>query len=151
MHRFETRPAASVERSSRDKAGKPFLVPKHWKLELSVMDILGDGAALSTREVMERFPDNARPPYFTVRSTLERLQSKKVIRHVRTVAGAQIFQAAVNAGTLRDLLLDEFAELFTDDIGAAFARLIHTGRLTRDDLIELQALATAELARPIEG
>ena len=115
------------------------------------MDILCEGGALSTREVMERFAEDNRPPYFTVRSTLDRLQSKKVIRHVRTVAGSQVFQASVSAGTLRDLLIDEFAELFTDDIRSAFSRLIHTGRLTRDDLIEVEALVATELSAPPEG
>lgn len=146
--RSPTEPPSDPVRQER--GGRPFLIPKHWKLELWVLEALCSGGAMSTREVMEHFPEDSRPAYFTIRSTLDRLQSKKLIRHVRTVAGSQVFQAVVNVGAMRDLLLDEFAELFTDDIRSALSRLIHTGRLTREDLAEIGRMADEELAARLD-
>jgi predicted transcriptional regulator len=125
-----------------DKIAKALVIPKHRKLELRVMETVWLHGPMSTREVMESFPEEVRPAYFTVRSIMDQLQSKNAIRLVRTVRGSQIFEAVINPNTVRDLLIDDFAELFASDMGLVFARLIHTGRLTLNDL--QQALVGTE-------
>jgi predicted transcriptional regulator len=142
-------PSVDVHAARRERPRKPMLIPKHLKLDLRVMELLCAKGMMSTREAMESFPESSRPAYFSVRSTIARLQSIKAVRHVKTVAGAQIFEATVSVQTLRNALVDEFADLFIGDVSAAVARLVYTGRLSRDDLEQVQVLVAHARASPV--
>lgn len=122
-----------------DAVVRPSILPRHRKLELRVLEIVWRQGPMSTREVMESLTDNPRPAYFTVRSTMDQLRSRRAIRLARTVRGSQIFEAVAHPDILRDRLIDDFSEFFADDMQSVFARLIQTGRLNLDDLQEAAA------------
>ena len=112
------------------------------------MEVLWTRGASSAREVQESFPGNNRPSYDSVRSIVDQLQSKKMIRRVRQVGKSQIFEATASRDTLRDSLIDDFGDLVADDMGSVFARLVQTGRLTLDDLRTARKIVTAEALAP---
>ncbi len=122
------------------------VIPKQRKLELRVLEALWVGGAMSMREVQESIPEDCRPSYETVRSIVYRLQSKKAIKRVRKVSTSQIFEAVVTRDTVHDVLIDDFADMFAGDLRQVFARLVHTGRLTLNDLNDAEKLAAQGMA-----
>ena len=70
--------------------------PKLTKLELQVMEALWEKGACSVREIQETFPEAARPAYTTVQTTVYRLERKKVLRCVKRISNANIFEAAIS-------------------------------------------------------
>jgi BlaI family penicillinase repressor len=51
--------------------------PKFTKLELQIMQALWDRGAVSIREIQEAFPEQGRPAYTTVQTTVYRLEGKR--------------------------------------------------------------------------
>ena len=71
-------------------------LPKLSKLELQIMEALWTRGACSVREIQETFPAKKRPAYTTVQTMVYRLEAKKVLRRVKKIATANIFEAAVS-------------------------------------------------------
>jgi len=55
--------------------------PKLTKLELQIMEALWTRGACSIREIHETFPENKRPAYTTVQTTVYRMEGKKALHH----------------------------------------------------------------------
>jgi BlaI family transcriptional regulator, penicillinase repressor len=108
------------------------------KLELRIMEVIWKLGACSVREVQEAFPEEQRPAYTTVQTTVYRLEAKKVVRRAKKISNAHIFEATVSRAAARGKLIDDFLNLFGGGPGLLMAHLIEAGKLTKKDIEEAE-------------
>lgn len=111
---------------------------KFTKLELQIMQALWDRGAVSIREVQETFPEQDRPSYTTVQTTVYRLEAKKAVRRVKKIGNAHIFEAVVSRSAAQRRLIDDLLGLFGGRTQPIMAHLVESGRLTLEDVKEAQ-------------
>jgi predicted transcriptional regulator len=112
--------------------------PKLSKLELRIMEALWTYGASSVREVLEHFPEKGRPAYTTVQTMIYRMEAKKVLRRVKKISNAHIFEATVSRNTAQRRLIDELLGFFGGRMQPVMAHLVETGKLTLDDVQEAE-------------
>lgn len=107
------------------------------RLELQILEALWNSGKASIREIVEAFPD-PRPAYTTIQTTVYRLEGKKALRRVRKIGNADIFEPLVARDTARHKLLDEILSFFGGRAQPMMAQLAEAGKLTMDDVRELE-------------
>jgi len=115
--------------------------PKLARLELQILEVLWALGKASIREIQEQFPE-PRPAYTTIQTTVYRLESKGAVRRVRKISNAHIFEPLVARDVARHRLLDEILSLFGGRAQPMMAQLAEAGKLTRDDVRELERTIT---------
>jgi len=110
--------------------------PKFTKLELQIMQALWDLGAVSIREIQEAFPEQRRPAYTTVQTTVYRLEGKKAVRRVKKISNAHIFEAVVSRNAAQSRLIDDLLGLFGGRSQPIMAHLVESGKLTLEDVKE---------------
>jgi predicted transcriptional regulator len=113
--------------------------PKLTKLELQILEALWAHGKASIREIQESFPE-PRPAYTTIQTTVYRLEGKKAVRRVRKISNAHIFEPIVARDVTRHRLLDEILSFFGGRAQPMMAQLVEAGKLTRQDIRELEAI-----------
>ena len=111
--------------------------PKLSKLELQILEALWAHGKASIREIQEAFPE-PRPAYTTIQTTVYRLEGKKALRRVRRISNADIFEPLVARDVTRHKLLDEILSFFGGKAQPMMAQLAEAGKLTLDDVRELE-------------
>jgi predicted transcriptional regulator len=122
------------------------ILPKLTKLELQIMETLWTQGAASIREIQEAFPERDRPAYTTVQTTMYRMEQKKVLRRVKKISNAHIFEATISRRAAQGRLIDELLSLFGGRIQPVMAHLVETGKLTMDDVRDAEK-AMRQLAK----
>ena len=113
--------------------------PKLSKLELQIMETLWNRGPCSIREMQEAFPESKRPAYTTVQTTVYRLlEGKKAVKIVRRISNANIFDAAISRDDAGHRLMDDVLSLFGGRTQPVMAHLIESGKLTLEDVREVQ-------------
>jgi predicted transcriptional regulator len=112
--------------------------PKLSPLEFQIMKIFWDRGAVSIREVQEAFPENDRPAYTTVQTTIYRLEAKNAVRRVRKISNAHIFEALISRTAEQNRLIGELLALFGGRAKLVMAHLVESGTLTLDDVKEAE-------------
>src|SRR5262245_2869877 len=115
--------------------------PKLARLELQILEVLWALGKASIREIQEKFPE-PRPAYTTIQTTVYRLESKGAVRRVRKISSVPIFDAIVARDVARHRLLDDILSLFGGRAQPMMAQLAEAGKLTRDDVRELEQTIT---------
>src|SRR5215469_15613783 len=113
-------------------------LPKLTRLEFQIMEALWTRGPCSVREIHDAFPARKRPAYTTVQTMVYRLEVKKVLRRVKKIATANIFEATVSRHAAQRRLVDELLGLFGGRSQPVMAHLIESGRLTLDDVREAE-------------
>src|SRR3989442_15638754 len=108
------------------------------KLELQIMETFWTRGACSVREIQETFPEPGRPAYTTVQTTVYRLERKKVLRCVKRISNANIFEAVISRDDAQRRLLDELLALFGGRARLIMSHLVESGELTLDDVHEAE-------------
>ena len=111
--------------------------PKLTRLELQILEALWAHGKASIREIQESFPE-PRPAYTTVQTTVYRLEGKKAVHRVRKIGNAHIFEPTVSRDLARHRLLDEILSFFGGRAQPMMAELAEAGKLTLDDVRELE-------------
>jgi BlaI family penicillinase repressor len=112
--------------------------PKLAKLELQVLEALWQKGACSVREIQETFPESKRPAYTTVQTTVYRLERKKVLRCVKRISNANIFEAVISRKDAHRRLIDELLALLGGRGKLLMAHLVESGEITLDDVREAE-------------
>jgi len=112
--------------------------PKLTKLELQVLEAFWQKGACSVREVQETFPEQGRPAYTTVQTVVYRLERKKVVRCIKRISNANIFEAAISRNDAQRRLVDELLALFNGRAKLVMAHLVESGELTLEDVKEAE-------------
>jgi len=125
--------------------------PKLARLELQILEALWALGKASIREIQEKFPE-PRPAYTTIQTTVYRLESKGAVRRVRKISNAHIFEPLVARDVARHRLLDDILSLFGGRAQPMMAQLAEAGKLTLDDVRELEkTIKTIERQQKAEG
>ncbi|HEY1949833.1 MAG TPA: BlaI/MecI/CopY family transcriptional regulator [Bryobacteraceae bacterium] len=111
--------------------------PKLTRLELQILEALWAHGKASIREIQETFPE-PRPAYTTIQTTVYRLEGKKAVRRVRKISNADIFEPILSRNLTRHKLLDEILSFFGGRAQPMMAQLAEAGKLTLDDVRELE-------------
>ena len=111
--------------------------PKLSKFELQILEALWSCGKASIREINEFFPE-PRPAYTTIQTTVYRLEGKKMVRRVRKISNAHIFEPLIARDVTRHRLLDEILGFFGGKAQPMMAQLAEAGKLTLDDVRELE-------------
>ena len=121
-------------------------LPKLTKLELQIMEALWSHGASSIREIQEAFPQRGRPAYTTVQTTVYRMERKKVLRRVKKISNAHIFEAIVSRQAAQGRIIDELLSFFGGRTQPVMAHLIESRKLTLEEVREAEK-ALRRLAR----
>jgi len=114
--------------------------PKLTKLELQIMDALWTRRQASIRDIQEAFPEQHRPAYTTIQTTVYRLEAKEAVRRVKKVGNFHIFEAAVSRSAAQRKLIDDLLAMFGGHTQPVMAHLIESGKLTLDDVKEAEKI-----------
>ena len=115
-------------------------MPKLSRLELQVMEALWNGGASAIREIQERFPEEGRPAYTTVQTTVYRLEAKGAVKRTRKIGNAHLFEAVVSRQAAQRRLIDELLSLFGGRMQPVMTHLVQTGKLSLEDVQEAERL-----------
>ena len=121
-------------------------LPRLTKLELQIMEALWSRGASAIREIQEAFPERRRPAYTTVQTTVYRMEHKKVLRRIKKIGNAHIFEALVSRHAAQRRLIDELLSLFGGQTQPVMAHLIESGKLTLEEVRQAEK-ALRKLAR----
>lgn len=114
--------------------------PKLAKLEFRILEILRAQGKASMRQIQQAFPE-PRPAYTTITNTVYRMETKKAVRRVEKIGNTDIFEPLIAEDAARDSLIDEILSFFGGRPQPMMAQLIESGKLTLDDIRELEKAA----------
>jgi predicted transcriptional regulator len=112
--------------------------PKLTKLEMKIMQTVWSRGQASIREIQEAFPEEDRPAYTTIQTTVYRLEGKEALRRVKKVGNFHIFEAAISREAAQRRLIDDLLTLFDGRTQPVMARLIESGKLTLAEVKEAE-------------
>jgi len=104
------------------------------------MDALWDLGSASIREIHEKLPERKRPAYTTVQTIIRRLEEKGAVRQTRQIGNAHIFEPLVTREAAHRRLIDELLDLFGGSARPLMAHLAEAGKLSLEDLRELESI-----------
>ena len=104
------------------------------RIELRIMEVLWTRGACSVREIHEALPEKARLAFSTVGTMVYRLEKKRVLRCVKRISNANIFEAVISRDEAHTRLIDDLLALFDGHAKPVMARLVQSGKLTLDDI-----------------
>ena len=121
----------------------PGKVPKLTTYELQLMETLWELGLASVRELQEALPTNRRPAYTTVQTMVYRLEEKGALKRVKKIGNAHIFEPVITRQGTHRRLVEELLELFGGSAQPLMAHLVESGKLTLEDVRELEATLNA--------
>jgi predicted transcriptional regulator len=124
-------------------------LPKLSRLDLQILDVLWARGDASVREIQEGFPE-PRPAYTTVQTTVYRLEAKGALRRTRKIGNAHIFEPLVPRDIARHRLLDTILSFFGGRPQPMMQQLVEAGKLTLDDVRDLEKAIRKRKAQETE-
>jgi BlaI family transcriptional regulator, penicillinase repressor len=118
------------------------------KFELEIMRVLWDLERASVREIQENLSEKRRPAYTTVQTIVRRLEEKGGVRRLRKIGNALIFEPAITRKAVHGRLITELLQLFGGSARPLMAHLAEMGKLSLEDVRELETLMTGQQENP---
>ena len=112
--------------------------PKLSQLELRIMSELWGHGPRAIREIHEAFPKKDRPAYTTIQTMVYRLETKGVLKRIKKIGNAHVFEATTSRASVQTRLLKELLGLFGGNVRPVMAHLVELGKLTLEDLKEAE-------------
>ena len=109
-------------------------------LELKAMEALWKLGRASIREILEQLPVSKKLAYTTVQTLVFRLEAKGAVRKLRKIGNAHIFVPVITRRQAYRRLVSDFLELFSGSPLPVMSHLAETGKLTLEDLRELEKI-----------
>ena len=108
------------------------------KIELEIMNAFWRLGEASVREIQDTFQSKKRPAYTTIQTVVYRLEEKGALRKVKKVGNAYVFEPAVTRDATHRRLVDDLLDLLDGSTRPLMAHLLDSGRLSLDDLREIE-------------
>ena len=102
------------------------------------MNIFWRRGASSVREIQEEFPEDTRPAYTTIQTTVYRLETKGALRIVKRISNANIFEAALSRDDAQGRVVDDLLAMLDGEIQSVMAHLVRSGKLKLSDIQEAE-------------
>ncbi len=109
-------------------------------LELKAMEALWKLGRASIREILEQIPVSKTLAYTTVQTLVFRLEAKGAVRKLRKIGNAYVFVPVITRRQAYRRLVSDFLELFSGSPLPVMSHLADTGKLTLDDLRDLERI-----------
>lgn len=116
-------------------------------LELKAMEALWKLGRASIREILEEIPVSKKLAYTTVQTLVFRLEAKGALRKQRKIGNAYVFVPVITRRQAYRRLVNDFLELFSGSPRPVMSHLADTGKLTLEDLRELERILQARKIR----
>lgn len=114
------------------------------KFELEVMGAMWKLGRASVREIQESLPERKRAAYTTIQTIIHRLELKGAVRQIRKIGNAHIYEAAVTRDSAHRRLIDDLLEVWGGSAQPLVAHLAESGKLTLEDLKEIENMIEKE-------
>lgn len=121
------------------------------RIELQIMEAFWRLGEASVREVQDTFQGKKRPAYTTIQTVVYRLEEKGALRKVKKVGNAYVFEPAVTRDATHRRLIDDLLVLLDGSTGPLMAHLVDSGRLSLDDLKEIEGRLKGQESQGTEG
>ena len=121
------------------------------RIELQIMETFWQLGEASVREVQDTFQGKKRPAYTTIQTVVYRLEEKGALRKVKKVGNAYVFEPAVTRDATHRRLIDDLLVLLDGSTGPLMAHLVDSGRLSLDDLREIEGRIKGQESQTPEG
>jgi len=118
------------------------------RFELEIMGVLWDLERASVREIQEKLSDKRRPAYTTVQTIVRRLEEKNAVRRLRKIGNALIFEPTITRKAVHGRLITELLQMFDGSTRPLMAHLAEMGKLSLEDVRELETLMTEQQENP---
>jgi len=112
--------------------------PRLSKAETRILEQFWKLGTCSVREILESLPEQERVAYTTVQTLVYRLEEKGVVRKVKKIGNAQLFEPAINRSQFRSRLVRDLLDLFGGSPRLLVSNLLETGAVTLKELKALQ-------------
>src|SRR5215471_18283764 len=112
--------------------------PKVTRFELELLEQLWKLGPSSVREVQESLPEKGRPAYTTVQTMMYRMEDKKVVRRVKKIGNAHVFEPLVTRKAVYRRLIDDLLDLFDGSPAPVMSHLVESGKLSLEDIREAE-------------
>ncbi len=109
-------------------------------LELKAMEALWKLGRASIREILEQLPVSRKLAYTTVQTLVFRLEAKGAVQKQRKIGNAYVFVPVITRRQAYRRLVSDFLELFSGSPLPVMSHLAETGKLTLEDLRELERI-----------
>lgn len=119
-------------------------IPPVTRAEFQLLQKLWDLGPASVREVQQSLSEKDRPAYTTVQTLIYRMEEKGVVRRVKKIGNAHIFEAAATRKAVYRRYITDLLNILGGSPAPLMAHLIETGKLT---LADIQALERELAAR----
>jgi predicted transcriptional regulator len=114
------------------------------RLELEIMDYFWRHEEASVREVFESIPEEKRPAFTTVQTIAQRLEQKgALVRHGKS-GNALVFRPAITKPSVYRKMIDDLLELFGGSAHPLVSHLVESGKLSLEELKDLETRAAAK-------
>ena len=104
------------------------------------MEALWKLGRASIREILEQLPVSKKLAYTTVQTLVFRLEAKGAVRKLRKIGNAYIFVPVITRRQAYRRLVSDFLELFSGSPLPVMSHLADTGKLTLEDLRDMEKL-----------
>jgi BlaI family transcriptional regulator, penicillinase repressor len=118
--------------------------PSVTRSEFQLLQKIWELGPASVREVQQSLPEKGRPAYTTVQTLIYRMEEKGVVRRVKKIGNAHIFEAAMTRKAVYRRYITDLLEILGGSPAPLMSHLIETGKLT---LADIQALERELAAR----
>jgi predicted transcriptional regulator len=118
------------------------------RFELEIMDSLWELGRASVREIQEQLPAKKRPAYTTVQTMIYRLEEKGAVRRVKKIGNAHVFEPLVTRIAAHHRLIAELLDFFGGSARPLMAHLAETGKLSLEDIREMEGLISEQEGGP---
>ncbi|HET7215003.1 MAG TPA: BlaI/MecI/CopY family transcriptional regulator [Terriglobia bacterium] len=112
--------------------------PPVTRSEFQLLQKLWELGPASVREVQQSLPEKERPAYTTVQTLIYRMEGKGVVRRVKKIGNAHIFEAAMARKTVYRRYITDLLEILGGSPAPLMLHLIETGKLTLADIRALE-------------
>jgi BlaI family penicillinase repressor len=104
------------------------------------MEALWKLGRASIREILEQLPVSKKLAYTTVQTLVFRLEAKGAVQKLRKIGNAYIFVPVITQRQAYRRLVNDFLELFSGSPLPVMSHLADTGKLTLEDLRDMEKL-----------
>jgi BlaI family transcriptional regulator, penicillinase repressor len=112
--------------------------PPVTRSEFQLLQKLWELGPASVREVQQSLPEKGRPAYTTVQTLIYRMEDKGVVRRVKKIGNAHIFEATMTRKTVYRRYITDLLDILGGSPAPLMSHLIETGKLTLADIRTLE-------------
>ena len=118
------------------------------KVELQLLERMWELGPASVREIQEALPEKNRLAYTTVQTMIYRMEEKGAVKRIKKIGNAHIFEATLTRKAAHRRLIGDLLDIFGGSPAPVVSHLIETGKLTLEDIREMEKMLESKEHKP---